>query len=411
MPWMETCAVTERARMVFEWMKGRLSKIELAELFGVSRPTLDKWIDRHLRLGLDGLKDVSRAPHHHPNQTPPAICQRVLAFKRLHRNWGPRKLRAALIWADRLMPWPAGSTIGDMLRRDGLSQRRKVRRRVPPYTEPFSECREPNDVWCVDFKGHFRTGDGSRCDPLTLTDAASRYLLVCRVMKSTGLDATQRVLEAAFKEYGLPRAIRSDNGSPFAGQGVLALTRLSLWWIKLGIKPERIAPGSPQQNGRHERFHLTLKQETASPPMASLAAQQRRFDEFKREYNTQRPHEALGQQTPASIYVPSPRSYRRPPKDADYPAGTVVRRVQNGGEFYWRSAAIFLSEALRGERIGLRQLSDRYWSVEFMHLQLGLLDDRLGCMVPRRHEAMVRTALERCCPSARLQDSNAPKKM
>jgi len=405
---METCAVTERMRMVLEWAKGQLNKTELAEFFGVSRPTVDKWLGRYQRLGLDGMKDLSKAPSRHPNQIPLEICRRVMAFKHLHKNWGPRKLRAGLIRADGLACWPASSTIGDILRREGLSGRRQLRRRVPSYTEPFAACKEPNDVWCVDFKGHFRTADGCRCDPLTLTDAASRYLLTCRVMKNTGLEATQRVMREAFEEYGLPAAIRSDNGVPFAGQGVLGLTRLSLWWIKLGIKPERISPGSPQENGRHERFHLTLKQETASPPMGTLAAQQRRFDEFQLEYNRDRPHEALGQQSPGGIYVRSHRAYKPPPKEVEYPSGMLSRRVQEKGEFYWRSEGIFLSEALRRERIGLRQLNDRYWSVEFMHLHLGLLDGWRCCLVPRRKEAMLRASLDRCSASAALQQSNDP---
>jgi transposase InsO family protein len=405
---METSAVNERMRLVAEFLKGDLTKVELAERFGVSRPTVDKWIGRFERLGVDGLKDLSRAPGCHPNQIDAHICQRILGFRQQHRTWGPRKLRAALLRLDDQADWPACSTIGDILGRGGLSGRRKRRRRAPAYTEPFRECTAPNDVWCVDYKGCFWTGDGSRCDPLTLTDAASRYLLACRVMKSTGLADAQLVMERAFKEYGLPRAIRSDNGSPFASRGVQGLTRLSLWWVKLGITPERIQPGCPQENGRHERFHLTLKQETASPPLGTLTSQQRRFDSFRREYNTQRPHEALGQQPPASVYVQSLRAYKPPPKLAEYPEGTVVRNVQNRGEFYWRSAAIFLGEALAGERIALRQLDERYWKVCFMHLELGLLDEKQRRMVSSRQEAVVRAFLEPCVPSAALQARKAP---
>ena len=247
--------------------------------------------------------------------------------------------------------------------------------------QPFADVAAANDAWCIDFKGWFRTGDGQRCDPLTLSDADSRYLLACRGVAPT-VDGVDPVTEAAFREHGLPLAIRSDNGPPFAGNGAAGLSRLAVKWIKLGIRLERTDPGSPQQNGRHERMHATLKAETAKPPAETLAGQQRRFDRFRREYNELRPHEALGQDTPASRYRPSARSYPQHIAEPHYDAEQAVRRVRTNGEIRWGGDLIFISETLVGEPVGVAETETGDWIVRFADYPIGLIDRRTRTVRP-----------------------------
>ena len=298
-------------------------KVSVCRDFGISRPTLDKWLKRYEQEGVEGFRDRSRAPHHHPNTVDAETEEMIVDFRTEHPDRGPRKIKVELERDHPHRPWPASSTIAEILDHHGLTRRRKRNRKAEPYTEPFAECKEPNDVWCIDFKGWFLTGDGQRCDPLTVTDANTRYLIRCNRVPRTNFGCVKPVLEAAFREYGLPRAIRSDNGAPFATRAPLGLSKLSVWWIKLGIIPERIEPGKPQQNGRHERMHLTLKQCTATPPKATLRAQQRAFRAFQLDYNHRRPHEALGQRTPGELYRPSPRPYPRRIPEISYPFGSV----------------------------------------------------------------------------------------
>jgi len=271
--------------------------------------------------------------------------------------------------------WPAASSMGDLLRREGLVGSRRRRRLALPVSRPFAAVTAPNDLWCIDFKGWFRTGDGQRCDPLTLSDADSRFLLACRAVSPTGAEV-ERVCDRAFRHYGLPRALRSDNGPPFASAGAGGLTRLAVKWIKLGIKLERTDPASPQQNGRHERMHATLKAETAAPPAANLAAQQRRFNHFCHIYNHERPHEALGQVPPASRYQPSPRPYPRRLKEPHYDDAQAVRRVRSNGEIRWGGDLIFLSETLVGESVGIAESETGDWIVSFSDVHLGLIERR-----------------------------------
>jgi transposase InsO family protein len=281
----------------------------------------------------------------------------IIGGRQEHPRWGPKKLRAKLQeWAPE-QSWPALSTIGELLRREGLSARHRRRRQATPSAQPLAAAVGANDVWGIDFKGWFRTQDGARCDPLTVTDAFSRYLLCSQVVSPTEAGC-HRELERVFKQYGLPRRMRSDNGSPFASTGAGGLIRLSVWWVKLGIRPERITPGHPQQNGRHERMHRTLKAETALPPAADLLAQQRRFDQFRAEFNQQRPHEALGQTPPALHYAPSPRPYPAKLEDPAYPADYQLRRVRSNGELKWQGELVFIGQALTGEVIGLREDDD-----------------------------------------------------
>jgi hypothetical protein len=262
-----------------------------------------------------------------------------------------------------------------MLKREGLVVEKRRRPKTPPYTQPLAHADEANRVWCADFKGWFRTQDGERIDPFTLSDAYSRYLLRCQAVENTDTEAVRAICEAAFREYGLPLAIRSDNGPPFAARAIAGLSRLSVWWMKLGIVPERIERGHPEQNGRHERMHRTLAEETA-PPAANRRAQQRAFERFRREYNEERPHEALAMQTPSAFYAPSPRAYPERVQEAEYASGMEVRRVQKHGEFSWRHESVFLSETLAGERVGLEPVDERYWCVYFAGFPIAWFDSR-----------------------------------
>ena len=277
---------------------------------------------------------------------------------------------------------PAASTIGAILRQEGLTRPRKKRRRTPPYSEPLAHAKEPNDVVSIDFKGWFPCRDGSRIDPLTLVDNASRYALCCQAVEACNFVQVRRVLESVFLQYGLPRAIRSDNGAPFASRAIKGLSRLSVWWLRLGIEVERIPPATPSANGRQERFHRTLKQHTADPPAANRRAQQRAFESFCCEYNEQRPHQALGQQVPASLYRPSDRAYPSQLPEIEYPSSFPQRQVGKRGEIYWRGARIFVSEVLYGEPLGLEAIADGVYRVWFCSLQLGTFDERRGKLAP-----------------------------
>ena len=375
LPWQETSVEAERLRFIERWATGEDPTTELCRQFGISAKTAYKLIGRYEAHGEDGLRDRSRAPHYHPNATPRQLAERIVAAKRAHPTWGPKKLIAWLRDADPGVPWPAPSTAGAILDRAGLVQRRRRRRRASPWGQPFAHAGTPNDVWSIDFKGWFRTGDGTRVDPLTVQDAASRYLIACQGLERPTGPETRRALARAFREYGLPRVIRTDNGPPFAGVGLGSLSPLAVWWVKLGILPERIAPGHPEQNGRLERLHRTLKAETASPPRADRRRQQQTFDRFRRGYNAERPHEALGQRPPALLYTPSFRPYPARVGPPEYGAEVTVRRVRGNGEIKWKGDLVFVSETLKGEPVGLVQQDDHRWTVRFGPLLIGLLDD------------------------------------
>lgn len=374
MPWREVCSMDERMRFICELKTHGASMTELCEEFGVSRKTGYKWLARYDRHGGAGLLERSHAAQVVPWAITAAAAEAIVGLRQARPSWGPKKLRAKLLERGPGQQWPAPSTIGDLLRRQGLSQRRKRRRCAMPPASPLSAAVAPNEVWCIDFKGWFRTGDGARCDPLTLSDAYSRYLLCATVVAAPGYADCRHVLERVFREYGLPRAMRSDNGAPFASVGAAGLSRLSVWWIKLGITPERIEPGKPAQNGRHERMHKTLKAECASPPAANRNAQQRRLDEFRAEFNHQRPHEALGQTTPAAHYAPSPRPYPARLEDPSYPADYALRRVRSRGEIKWQGELVFIGEALTNEIIGLVETEAGDAEVYFGPLRVGLID-------------------------------------
>ena len=376
MPWKETCVVDEKMAFIGEWLRGELAMTVLCARYGISRDTGYRLVERYQREGPEGLKPRSRAPHRHGLAMAEEIAAAIVSLRRRRPYWGPKKLRAVLQRGDPKRRWPALSTIGDLLRREGLSAPRRRRRTAVPVTQPFLPVREPNDLWCIDFKGWFRTADGQRCDPLTITDADSRFLIECRIVPQT-IAAVQPVVDQAFRELGLPRAMRSDNGPPFASSSAAGgLTRLSVHWVKLGIRLEHIDPGSPQQNGRHERMHATLKAETSRPPAATLAEQQARFDRFRNDFNDNRPHEALGQVPPTSRYRPSPLGYPSRIEEPWYDAEHAVRRVRPNGEIKWGGDLVFLSQALAGEPVGIAETEPGDWLVRFADVELGVIDRR-----------------------------------
>jgi putative transposase len=375
MSWKETCAMRERMKFVELAEAGEETMAELCRRFGISRKTGYKFLERFAAEGISGLSDRSHAPHEHPHAVSEGIERRIIELRGEHPFWGPRKLRARLRMIDEATAWPAASTIGEILRRHHLVVARRRRSRVPADTSPFAACTGANDTWSIDFKGWFRTGDGRRCEPLTISDAYSRYLLRCQVVWRADTRWVKPLVEATLREYGLPRVIRSDNGPPFASLGAGGLCRLSVWWIKLGIKPERIEPGQPSQNGRHERLHETLKLEGCRPPAVNRRAQQQRFDVFRRVYNEERPHEALANATPSMMYRASPRPYPARLAEVVYPDSWQVRQVRQDGSIKWGGEYLFVSEVLVGEPVGLEEAAGDVWRVQFGPVVLGKIRD------------------------------------
>ena len=379
MAWAETCSMKAKARFCMAYEAGEVSMSELCRRFWVSRKAGYAALARWRLEGPVGLAERSHAPRRCPHALSKKVRGAIVGLRRRQPTWGPKKVKR---WLERKRPdvvWPAASTIGDLLSRVGLSARRKRRRHVPPRTAPLAHCQEPNDVWSVDFKGWFRTSDGRRCDPLTIQDQASRYLIRVVAVDGLGSEHVWPIFDAAFREFGLPKAVRSDNGPPFASTGAGGLSALSVRLVKAGVIPERIAPASPQQNGRLERLHLTLKQDTASPPAASQDAQARRFRRFCRVYNEERPHEALGMAVPASLYVPSARAWSGRLRPPEYASGVAVRRVRANGEIKWRGELVWISSVLVGEPVGIEEGEDGLWRVTFGPVLLGSIgvDSRL----------------------------------
>jgi transposase InsO family protein len=386
MPWQETDAMKERVKFVLEWEKqwkegeGRLNFAALCRAFGISRQVGYVWLERYRQAShnLEAMRERTRRPLTSPMKVSDEMEDFLVATRKLHPSWGPKKLRAWIAHRRPQVELPAQSTIGEVLRRRGLTlpRRRRVRA-TKASTQPFADVTGPNATWCVDFKGHFRTEDGRTCYPLTIIDAYARFLIRCEGVESPDGREVQRIFDSAFREFGLPAAIRSDNGPPFASVGAGGLTPLSVWWLRLGIRVERIAPGKPQQNGRQERFHRTLKADTASPPRAHLRAQQRAFDLFRKEYNEERPHEALGQQTPATIFLLSARRYpcalvRFQP---DGPWHQMLR-VDKNGFIRWENNRLFISSALAHEDVELRYDGVlEQWHVVFGPLSLGWIHE------------------------------------
>jgi putative transposase len=396
MAWKASSVLDEKLRFVFEYERDERTMAELCAGFGICRDTGYVWLRRYRQSGIGGLLELNRAARCHPNQTSAETERAVLALRQAHMRWGPRKLKRILEREQPGRSWPATSTIGEIVRRAGLVVARKKRRRTEPYTAPLAHAVEANRVWCADFKGWFRTGDGARVDPLTITDAWSRYLLRSQAVEKTDSERVKAIFEAAFSEFGLPEAIRTDNGAPFASSALGGLSRLSVWWIKLGIVAERIEAGHPEQNGRHERMHRTLKQEVR--PGENWRAQQRELDRFRFDFNHVRPHEALDMQTPAAVYEPSPRQYPARVPEPQYPDSMRVLTVKSHGHFRWKKHDVFLSEVLWGEPIGLMPEQDGTHTVYFAHLPLARFDPATCKLVPLKHGP------------AKDKNKNSPKK-
>lgn len=376
MPWQELSPVNLRMQFVTEWHSGGWTMTELCADYQISRKTGYKWVDRFEASGPRGLHDQSRRPHHSPQATDPALIEALVAIRRRHPRWGAPKLLTVAARGDREAAWPSRSTVCDHLKAQGLVAPRRPRRPQIRGDAPIAPITRINETWTTDFKGQFRTGDRVYCYPLTLRDGFSRFLLRCDALNGPTYAATRRRFERAFAEYGLPERIRSDNGGPFAGTGLGRLSRLSVWWIRLGIVPERIALGRPDQNGSHEQFHSVLKAETARPPASNAAAQQQRFGRFRLEYNHERPHAALANDVPASCYRPSPRALPRQIPALEYPGHFEIRRVSTIGQVSWRGAPVFLSEALAGEHVAFEEIDDGIWTLRFATVALARYDDR-----------------------------------
>ena len=376
-PWKESDAVSERMSFVMRLLDGE-AMTELCAEFGISRKTGYKLRERYDRLGPAGLFDLSRKPHRSPTRTPPEIHELLIEAKRAHLTWGPKKIRSWLLERHPEVHLPTVSTIGDIYARADLVKRRRSRKRlISPYPDKLRRAEAPNDIWCADYKGQFRLGSGRYCYPLTVTDQFSRYLLACEGFDAIDGHAARQVFEGLFAEHGLPQAIRTDNGTPFASRAVFGLSRLSAWWLKLGIIPERIEPSHPEQNGRHERMHRTLKEATTRPAAPTLLAQQERFDTFRSEFNEERPHEALEQKRPAQLYKTSQRALSQVQVDLSYPLHDDIRTVDKAGHVQIlrrRRQSYFVSLALAGERVGIRELTDGRWLVTFAKLDLGWID-------------------------------------
>lgn len=376
MPWKETTPVTERMQSLVDWQSGLFTVSFLAERHGVSRKTLYKWIERFETEGPAGLEDRLRRPRQHPNQTPEVIETAIAEFRRRHPDWGPKKIVHVLTERDGQTSWPARSTAAAILKRHGLVKGRPRRRSFGHPGRPTSVAESANAVWATDFKGEFLTGDGVYCYPLTVTDLYSRYLLGCKGLLSTKTDGVKKSFERLFREYGLPETIRSDNGVPFASTGLGRLSRLSVWWMKLGIRPELTQPAHPEQNGSHERMHRTLKRATTRPARPDLKSQQKRFDDFRTEFNTERPHESIGMMKPADLYRPSPRAFPSVLPTIEYPGHYEVRRVSRNGGIRWKTGWLSVSHPLIDEYVGLEEVDDGVWSLYFGSLLLGRFDER-----------------------------------
>ena len=376
MPWRERSPVDLRVQFISEYQTGLWSMTELTAQYGISRKTGYKWVDRATTGGVAALLDQSRRPRTQPTATDRTLVDALMAVRRRHPRWGAKKLLAVVHVQDPSAAWPSRSTVCDLLRREGLLVPRRQRVRMPHGGHALSPINAPNDTWTTDFKGEFRTGDRRYCYPLTVRDGFSRYVLRCDALLSRSYALTRRGFERSFAEFGLPLRIRSDNGGPFAGPGLGRLSRLNVWWMRLGIVPERIGLGRPEQNGSHEQFHRVLKAETTRPPAATAARQQHRFRAFCREYNDVRPHESLHDQPPARHYHPSARAL--PPRlpSLVYPGHLEVRRVSSTGSISWRGTPIFLSEVLGGEYVGLEEVTDGCWTLSFASVILGRFDER-----------------------------------
>jgi putative transposase len=374
MPWQETNPVLERHHFAQDLDSGHWTMTELCLRYGISRNTGYKWLQRYRQSGARGLHDHSRAPRSCPHETPDAVVQLILN-EHTRFGWGARKILKRLQRHDPRRAWPARSTIFDILARHGrVHHRRRRRQWKHPGAAPLNTT-APNQIWTIDFKGQFRLRSGPYCYPLTVLDHFSRYFLCCQALPDVGGAGVKPHLRQLFRTHGLPDAIRSDNGAPFASTGIHGLNRLNVWWLQLGITHQRIPPGQPQHNGAHERLHKTLKAQATKPAAATMTCQQRAFNAFRHTYNELRPHEALNDDTPASRWQPSARAYPERIAPPEYPGHFEVRRVSNAGTFRLHADQPFLSQALNGEYIGLEEVQDGLWNIVYYETLLGRFDE------------------------------------
>ncbi len=373
MPWKVTNPVNERIKFIEEWLSQKHTMIDLCRKYGVTRKTGYKWVGRFKEGGSPALYDESRARHSHPNVTDTVMIEMIVGARRRHPSWGPKKLRASL--ARRGYEPPAASTIGDILRREGLIQPKRRRTRPGSYADGLSAQDRPNAVWGADFKGHFNLLDGRKCYPLTISDGFSRFFLRCQALEHPDQLSAYEVFDATFCEFGLPVTIRTDNGVPFSA--TYGVSGLSAWWVELGIVPERIERGKPTQNGRHERLHRTLKQDAikSEGPKRNFSQQQRVFDRFVHEYNEERPHEALGQTPPAAAYVPSERRYPIKRREPEYADDVMVHRVRRDGTVKHEGKELFITSVLRGKPVGFFKQEDDSWRIQYGPLFLGTVSN------------------------------------
>jgi putative transposase len=378
MPWIETEPMNEKIKFISAFLENKTSTFqELCKRFNISCKTGYKYVNRYQLEGVEGLKERSKAPHCHWNQIPEFIENSILELKYHRPSWGSKKILNWLMQEKSEYSWPAKSTIDELFKKHHLVKPAKRKRRAAPYTEPFVVCSNSNDCWSMDYKGQFRLGNQQLCYPLTITDNFSRYLLAVEGNPQISGVQVKQVLTRLFIELGLPLALRSDNGVPFAGNGLAGLSQLAVWLIQLNIVPERIRSGHPEENGRHERMHLTLKKETASPPQWDERKQQQCFNEFKKIFNEQRPHEGIEFKRPAWLYQSSSRNFpsKIPPVEYDSTYENI-RKIRTNGTMKWQGKEIFISETLTGKRIGMKSYSDHEWLLYFSFMPLGIFSEK-----------------------------------
>ena len=382
MPWNETHIMDQKVQMISDHITGNYCPTELSRIYGVSRKTVYKWINRYTQDPQLGLVDRCRAPYTRPNAVPDPVKQTIIETKLKYPHLGPKKV---MLYLRRQFPnqyWPVHSTAGAILARAGLVRRRRRKARVAPNALPFASCQAPNSVWSADYKGDFKLGDRSRCYPLTVSDNYSRYLFACQGLPNTRYELARAVFERLFYQYGLPQAIRIDNGSPFASTAFGGLSRLSAWWVRLGIRPERIEKGKPNQNGRHERMHRSLKQGAINPARYSIKAQQKAFEKYRQEYNNIRSHESLKNQVPADVYRLSNRPMPSKLAGIAYAPEFKVRKVRHKGDIKWQGQKFYLSQVLAKQAIGFKQTSEKRWSIYYSFYLLGYWNQRKQKLEP-----------------------------
>lgn len=376
MTWDETSVMEQRFEFVMKVVRENYSVAEACRQHSISRNTGYKWLDRWDKEGIEGLKDRSRAPDTIPHKTAPDVEKAVCTLRKRLPNFGPKKLKA---WLTRQHPdiqWPHPSTIGRILERNDLIEASQAdSHKSPPYTDPLEDADRPNRIWSADFKGEFELSNGQVCYPLTVTDNYSRRILGTYALGSTKTALTKPCFKQIFKDVGVPEAIRTDNGAPFASNAPRGLSQLSAWWVRLGIKHERIPPGKPQKNGRHERMHLTLKEETTRPAESTMEAQQKRFNDFRDFFNKLRPHEALGQVVPDKLYEPCQKDYPSTLPSLDYPNCDLTRKVNSKGTIKLFNRSIYVSEAIAGYHVGLVEVEPDIWTVNFAEHDIGIFEN------------------------------------